>query len=329
MARKVVFLILPGSHLMDLSGPVQVFYEASQLGGQSYQLIYASLSPSVQTAQALNFAKLLVIEDLDLNTGDLLCIPGIDYQYFLAGKLDQAISEAKPWVHRQYAKGAFVASICSGALILAQMHLLRHRSCTTHWKCLDYLQQHFAHTKVARNRLYCFDQRICTSAGMTAGIDMSLALVERWDSPLVAARVAKEMVINIRRPELVDQENIYLDYRNHFNPDVYRAQEMLSNNLQTNFTVADLAREIHMSPRHLSRLFKDHTGNTIQAYRDKVRIKLGEKLLLHTEKSIKEIASDCGFRNTRQFTRLWNQHKDVAPTAFRTKEHNRTFKNQN
>jgi transcriptional regulator GlxA family with amidase domain len=197
------------------------------------------------------------------------------------------------------------------------MDLLDGIECTTHWKCLEYLRKQFKRTRVKENRIYCFNKGIFTSAGMTAGIDMALALVEQWDSPLVAARVAQEMVINVRRVDSVEQRNIFLDFKNHFNADVYKAQEILSADLNSDFTIDKLPSQLNMSGRHLSRLFKDHTGQTIQAYRDRVRLEYGEQLLMHSEKSVKEIAIACGFENSRQFIRLWKRYKGHTPGRFR------------
>ncbi|MCB0687571.1 MAG: helix-turn-helix transcriptional regulator, partial [Saprospiraceae bacterium] len=109
----------------------------------------------------------------------------------------------------------------------------------------------------------------------------------------------------------------FLDFKNHFNPEVYKAQEILSAKLSSGFTIDDLGKEMNMSPRQLSRLFKHHTGSTIQDYRDRVRITLGEQLLKYSEKSIKEIAIECGFENSRQFIRIWKKYHGVTPSHFR------------
>lgn len=308
---------MPQTHLLDLAGPAQVFYEATQLGGKRYQLIYAAAKSNLVLEQSASLANLVDFNSLALCAGDFVCVPGIDFRSFQSGNLDLSIGLVRPWLFRQKEKGVLLGSICSGALILAKAGLLDKVQCTTHWKCLDYLQQNFPKTKVQANRLYCFDQGVFTSAGMTAGIDMALALIEQWDNPLVAAKVAQEMVINIRRADSVEQRNLFLDFKNHFNADVYKAQNILAAKLSSTFTINDLAVEMHLSPRHLSRLFKNHTGTTIQAYRDRIRLDLAEQLLKYSEKSVKEIAIECGFENSRQFTRLWQKNKDFSPSRFR------------
>lgn len=315
--RNIVFLFFPKTHLLDLSGAAQVFYEAGQLGSHAFRLLFASAEDTVESEQGLFFARLTPLGELRLQKGDLICVPGIDFRRFSEGEMDEAIAKAKGWLQRQHENGVFIGSICSGALILAQMGLLDNVKCTTHWKCLPYARTRYPQAQFLDNRLYIFDKGIFTSAGMTAGIDMALALVEKWCSPLLAAKVAQEMVINVRRADTKEQKNIFLDFKNHFNADVYKAQETLANRLDAAFTVGDLAKTMNLSTRHLARLFKHHTGQTIQAYRDQLRLQHGEQLLLNTEMFVKEIAAACGFESTRQFIRLWKNKKEMTPEAFR------------
>lgn len=317
---RIVFLLFPKTHLLDLSGPAQVFYEANQISGQQrFQIIFAGAGETVRTEQGLVFANMIHPESLDLNTGDLICVPGFDFLSFKKGELDQAIRSQKDWLWQQRKKGVSIGSICSGALALAKSSLLDQVYCTTHWKCLPYAQEHFPKARFLDNRLYVFDKEIFTSAGMTAGIDMALALVDKWCSPLLAAKVAQEMVINVRRADTKDQQNIFLDFDNHFNAEVYRAQEILASRLDARFTVGDLAKMMNLSERHLARLFKRHTGQTIQAYRDRLRLQHGEQLLLNTEMFVKEIAVACGYESSRQFVRLWKKEKGVRPEGWRKK----------
>ncbi len=122
--------------------------------------------------------------------------------------MDEAIEKTKPWLWRQRENGVFVGSICSGALILAKMGLLDKVQCTTHWKCLPYARAQYPRAQFLDDRLYIFDKGMFTSAGMTAGVDMALALVEKWFSPLLAAKVAQEMVINVRRADTKEQKHL-------------------------------------------------------------------------------------------------------------------------
>ena len=315
---NVVFLLFPKCHLLDLSGPAQVFYEANQLGGgQRFRVQYAAAGASARTEQGPVLAELAEPCALQLEAGDFVCIPGFDFRSFAQGELQAPIQEMQAWVWEQRRKGVVLGSICSGALALAHLGLLDQIQCTTHWKCLAFARARYPRARFLDDRLYVLDKNTCTSAGMTAGIDMALGLVEKWCSPLLAAKVAQEMVINMRRPETQDQHNTFIDYDKHFNEDVYKAQEILASQLDVRFTVSDLAKRMNRSERHLARLFKHHTGQTIQDYRNRLRLQYGEQLLLHTEMFVKEIAAACGYESPRQFIRLWNSYKQVSPEAYR------------
>jgi transcriptional regulator GlxA family with amidase domain len=314
---NIVFLLFPDTHLLDMSGPAQVFYEANGQGKELFRLHFASQNKSLLTRQGLLFANLTNMEDLQLQRGDLICIPGIDLTRFCEGRMDDAIRDAKKWVRQQYKKGVCLSSICSGALILAEMGMLNGVRCTTHWKCLPYAKKRYPKAFFTDDILYAFDKDIFTSAGMTAGIDMALALVEKWTNPLLAAKIAREMVINIRRVETRSQQNIFLDFKNHFNADVYKAQEILADRLDASYTIRDLAKELNMSDRQLARLFKSHTRQTIQAYRENQRLEHGQQLLFNTELSVKQIAFQCGYESSRQFTRLWKNRKEATPLESR------------
>ncbi|TND10323.1 MAG: ftrA [Bacteroidetes bacterium] len=314
---QIVFLLFPKTHLLDLAGPAQVFYEANNLGNMQFRLHFVSVAGSVRSEQGLLFARLSRMEDLKLQKGDMICVPGIDFASFSKGEMDTSVQKAKNWLRQQYKQGIYLASICSGSLLLAEMGLLDGVKCTTHWKCIPYAKAEYPRARFVDKRLYIFDKGIFTSAGMTSGIDMALALVEKWINPLLAARVAQEMVINIRRSETSDQKNIFLDFKNHFNADVYKAQEILAGHPEPSYTIKDLAKELNLSARQLARLFKSHTKQTIQAYREKLRLDHGLQLLRHTELSVKEIALRCGYESARQFTRLWKKRTGETPVETR------------
>jgi transcriptional regulator GlxA family with amidase domain len=317
---NIVFLLFPKTHLLDLAGPAQVFYEANQISGQQhFRISFANTDRAVRSEQGLGFSDMTCPENFNLEKGDFVCVPGFDFLSFKNGELDAAILKQKNWLWQQRKRGVFLGSICSGAFVLAKLGLLDNVQCTTHWKCLPYAQSHFPKARWLDNRLYVFDKELFTSAGMTAGIDMALGLVDKWCSPLLAAKVAQEMVINVRRAETKDQKNIFLDFDNHFNAEVYRAQEILTSRLDARFTVSDLAQMINLSERHLARLFKRHTGQTIQAYRDRLRLQHGEQLLLNSEMFVKEIAVACGYESSRQFIRLWKKEKGFGPEGWRKK----------
>lgn len=313
----IVFMLYSKAHLLDLAGAAQVFYEANSFGTRKYQLHFVSLKESISTEQGLRFAGLRPPEAVPLRKQDMIVVVGVDFKSFVRGEMDAEIEQTASWVIKNYKKGVYLSSICSGALILAKMGLLNGTKCTIHWKCLDYARKKFPRVRFMDSQLYVFDKGIFTSGGMTCGIDMALALVEKWSNPLVSAEIAQEMVINMRRAETQNQKNTFLDFKNHFNPEVYKAQQLLANNLQSSYTLTHLAADLHMSVRQISRLFKHHTGESIQSIRHKLRLERGEHLLRNTELTLKEIAGQCGYQSPRQFSRIWKAYYGGAPRSQR------------
>ena len=159
---------------MDLAGPVQVFYEASKLGAAPYRVRYCGVGDQVMSEQGLALSRLEPFESIRLKKGDFIFIPGIDFRSFTEGLLTNDIKTISPWLRDNLAKGVQVASVCSGALVLAASGLLDRKKCTSHWKCIDYMTQNFPMANVQTDTLYVQDGNIFSSAGMTSGIDMAL-----------------------------------------------------------------------------------------------------------------------------------------------------------
>ena len=315
--RRICFLVLPNVHLLDLSGPVQVFYEASQLGSQPYQLIYGGLRKQIQSQQGLMLGDLQLLEDLDLKAGDFIFIPGIDFRSFSEGKLKKDLKEIKPWLRQQYENGISIASICSGALILAETGILDGRRCTSHWKCIDYIKTHYPQVNIQTDQLFVRDRNIYSSAGMTTGIDLSLSILEDQQGPLLSARVAREIVIYMRRNNTDSQETIYLDYKTHYNPSVHKVQDHIISHPSKNFTLEELASVGNTSVRNLTRLFRTATGHSIVEFKNVIKLELARTLIKNPEYTLERIAALCGFQNARQLRRIWVKKSGKPPKSFR------------
>ncbi|MDX1940980.1 MAG: helix-turn-helix domain-containing protein [Saprospiraceae bacterium] len=318
LQRRIIVLLFEKVHLMDIAGPIQVFYEARNLCKVSLQITFAAANSKVISEQGLVFCELKPLENIEIQASDLICIPGIDFKVFQTKQLHKCFQDAATWVRQAYVQGASISTICSGSLILAEMGLLDYRKCTCHWKCLDYFQTHYPTARLQGAKIYTEDRRIYTSAGMAAGIDMALYLLEKWYGAFVVARVAQEMVVSYRREGERVQEGVFSNIHQHFHPDINKIQELLLNHPEENYTLDMLAAKVNKSPRHLTRLFKEHTGKTIQAYKTEVRLEYGKSLLQNNQLSIEEIAQRCGFENARQFRRIWKATYGVSPKTFRT-----------
>lgn len=315
--RTICFLLLDQVHLLDLSGPVQVFYEASNLGASQYQILYCSTRRQVTSEQGLLLSNLNLYSTLHLKPGDFIFIPGIKFKSFIDGKLDDDIRRITPWLKEQQAQGIQIASVCSGALVLAACGLLNGKKCTSHWRCIDYMKQHFPLISVQTDRLYVQDGNTFTSAGMTSGIDMALSILEDHHGPVLPAKVAREIVVFLRRNNTDSQQTIYLDYRTHFNPSIHLVQDYIISHPSKNPGLEELASIGNTSVRSLTRTFKKATGHTIIEFKNAVKVELARTLIHNKAYTMEKISSLCGFQSVRHFRRIWGKHVGTTLTSFR------------
>lgn len=312
---QLIFVVPPYVHVLDLMGPVQVFYEAAEYGAP-YRLVYCSLGKPVTSSSGLNFGPLSLFADVETQPGDYIFLPGMDMAYLRSSAFKQETAFFD-WLRQQHKKGVHLCSVCTGAFMLAQAGLLNGRKCTTHWKRLEELQSTYPRLAVQQDRLFIKDAGIYTSAGITAGIDLALAIVEEHQGPLFATKIARELVVYFRRGEGHSQKSVYLDYRNHMNVAIHRMQDWLIANLEANASLEDLAEIVGMSTRNLTRTFRKETGTTINAYTTLLRLELANTLLYDPGITMDAIAAKCGFRDARQLRRIWKK-SDSVPTIKRS-----------
>lgn len=306
---NVVFLLLPEVEILDLAGPLQAFHEANR-PRQRYSVRLCSTRDRICTDQGLWLSDLEALPAV--GAGDLVVVPGMPYR--VTERLERA---AVRWLKMSHAAGAHIASICTGAFVLGEAGLLDDRRCTTHWSRTNELQRRFPRAKLLTNRLFVTDGDVTTSAGIASGIDMALALIERAYGPLAAAEVAREMVVYIRRDGSDAQQSVYLDYRAHLHPGIHRVQDRLTHEPAKRYTLGELADVASMSPRHLTRLFRQTTGISVHDYATRIRLELARTLLHDPMMTMDAIAARCGFDSARQFRRVWGRVLGGAPSAAR------------
>jgi len=306
---RVFFLILPHVHALDLAGPVQVFYEANGFGAD-YRLKFCATEPRVRMAQGLTLADLEPLSHA--GKGETVIIPGID-----SSTLDHLEHVPSSWLRDAHQAGARIASICSGAFVLAHAGLLDGRECTTHFKVTERLERHYPEARVLRNRLFVKDGSVITSAGVASGIDMALSLVEDDLGPRTAAQVAREIVVYLRREGSSEQGSVYLKYRTHMNAGVHRVQDYLIGHPERSPSIDDLARIAFMSRRNLTRAFRRATGVTLKQFANELKLEVAANLLHDPDMSIESVASRCGFRNARQLRRLCRGTLGISPSVWK------------
>jgi len=300
--RKLAFIIPPAVELLDLAGPVQVFTEAKFYGFEADIEFYQYRETPVSTS-GLGFGKIENYKNAKLKEGDFVFMPGMNFEYVnsIAFKAERAFFN---WLKECSEKKITVCSICNGAFALGHAGLLKNTECTTHWRRVSELQTQFPQAKVVADILYVKSNDIYTSAGISAGIDLALAILESFKGALFTHKVARGLVVYHRRSGRHKQQSIYLDYRNHINPQIHEVQDYLIDNLSKENSIESLAALVGMSPRNLARVFKEKTGSTVLEYLTLLRKEYANTMLNNPEYTIEYIASKCGYKTARQLQRI-------------------------
>ncbi|MEO8174240.1 MAG: DJ-1/PfpI family protein [Sediminibacterium sp.] len=300
--KKFAFIIPPFIEILDLAGPLQVFTEA-KFYGYDLCLEYYSYQNEITSTSGLPFSNINNYKEAKLGEGDFIFIPGMDNKYVSSMKF-KAERSFFNWLKECADKKIFVCSICNGAFALGHAGLLKDTECTTHWRRIEELQAEFPTAKVISDILFKKSNNVYTSAGISAGIDLALAILEELKGALFTHKVARGLVVYHRRSNNHTQHSIYVDYRNHINPNIHVVQDHLIDNLSDENTIEDLASLVSMSPRNLSRVFKDKTGTTILEYLSMLRLEFAKTMLNNPEYTIEYIATKCGFKTARQLQRI-------------------------
>lgn len=305
----VVFVLLPGVHLLDLAGPAQAFYTAGDFGHR-YDLRYVSGAPPsgssgadagvVTSAQGLPLAA--ETEWPALAADDLVVIPGwrVDDDPAAWPRLGEPLRER---LREHHAAGGTVASVCAGADALGQVGLLDGRRCTTHHAVQDALAARHPRAHVVRDVLFTTDDGVVTSAGIASGIDLSLHLLAMRHGPALAARVAREMVVYARRNGTEPQASAMLRRRSHVDDTVHRVQDRIDEQFARTLPLADLAAQAGVADRTLTRLFTRATGVTPLRYQQQLRLERAEHLIGHGA-TVESAAHTVGFQDPRMLRRL-------------------------
>jgi transcriptional regulator GlxA family with amidase domain len=306
--RKLAFIIPPSVEILDLAGPLQVFTEA-RFYGFEVSMEYFRLTEDPVSTSGIGFTNANHFNSARLKEGDFIFVPGMDFEYVNSFQF-KAQKEFFRWLKEWSDNGVTVCSICNGAFALGYAGLLQDTECTTHWRRVKALQDLFPSARVLADILYVKSNNVYTSAGISAGIDLALAILEELKGPLFTHKVARGLVVYHRRSGRHKQQSVYLDYRNHINPQVHEVQDYLIENLSKDNDISTLAAIAGMSPRNLSRVFKEKTGSTILEYLTLLRIELASTMLNNPEYTLEYIASRCGFKTARQLQRILKK-KDV------------------
>ncbi|WP_370145253.1 GlxA family transcriptional regulator [Streptacidiphilus sp. EB129] len=296
----VLFLLVPGVHLLDLAGPAQVFSSAAD-HGYPYTLGYVAERQLVPSAQGAVLQA--GTEWPDLAVGDLILVPGWRVDGPAAMPPGLIGPEPVRRLREHHAAGGTVASVCAGAEALGRAGLLDGRRCTTHHDLQDDLARNHPRATVVRDVLFTEDDRVVTSAGIASGIDLALHLVATAHGPAAAARVARDMVVYARRNGHEPQQSAMFRYRSHLDDTVHRAQDLIDDHYDSRLPLAELATRVGVSDRTLTRMFTRATGLTPLRYQQTLRLERAEHLIAHGA-TVERAAHTVGFEDPRMLRRL-------------------------
>ena len=306
MPQTVLFLILPGVMALDLTGPA----ETLRLAGDCFALRYIGPQESVVSSTQMTIAGIEPLPEA-LPSDCLLVVPGVcDSAIWFATPQAET---ARRWLQRQQpllrARQLSLICVCSGALLAAQAGLLDGVQCTTHHEVLSRLKAAAPAALVKENRVFVDDDNIWTSAGITAGIDLSLHLINRLCGAQTALEVAREMVVWFRRSGDDPQLSPWLRYRNHLHPAIHRAQDVMIAHPERGWSLEDLAARVHVSGRHLARLFRQHLGISVREYHEQLRLGIARQRQQQGE-GAEKAALAAGFSSARQLRRARDRWRD-------------------
>lgn len=313
-----VFVVLPPQTLLlDVAGPLEVLRYANELQ-QKMRFVcrYISAEPQQTTTIGLGLCGLEPLPEA-LPPNALILISGSSSLAQQQWEIERERRALSDWLRHIVRPDTTIVSICSGALIAAQAGLFDGHSCTTHAHCIADLKRIAPLALVHENRLFVEDRKRFSSAGISTGIDLTLHLVSALVGPEIAARIAQIMVVYLRRTAHDPQISPWLSGRNHIHPSIHRAQDAIVENPADDWTLARLADIAHLSQRHLSRLFREQTGLSVVDYVNLIRVTLARDIISQSRLDIEAVAERSGFASARHLRRIWQQHHEKPPTAFR------------
>lgn len=313
MTREVTFLLYDGFAATDAVGPADVFTAANDVARAShYRTRYVSPNGRVTATNGMRLETALLE---DAGEVDMLMIPGAEREPLR--RLFRT-PEVLPWVVRVAERAERVCSVCSGAFVLAAAGLLDGRRATTHWRGLERLAAAFPKILLERQALYVEDGKFWTSAGVTSGVDMALALVERDHGRPLAMAVAREMVLFLVRPGGQAQFSAPLDLQEKAaNSELSALPYWLESRLAEGVSVAAMAGAMSMSERNFHRRCVAAFGMTPNALLQRLRLERARLLLEHGSLALKDVAVQSGLGDVSAMGKLFRQHLGVTPGDYR------------
>src|SRR5215475_9817940 len=297
-ARRIGIVAFPGSQILDIAGPLAVFAEANQFLHNNFNANHAAYQIELISTESDRLVDCYCGVNITAQT-DFRSVRGAFDTLLIAGGYGgvhvEKIAGFLPWLRKTSKAARRIGSVCGGAFALAAAGLLDGRRATTHWHFCRQMAERFPAVRFDPDPIFICDGNVYTSAGVTAGIDLSLALVEEdWGAEL-ALLVARALVVFLRRPGSQSQFSASLSLQASDRAPMRDLQAWILNNLSEPLTVEQMADQVGMSPRNFARVFAEQTGVTPARFATQVRVETARRRLEESSQSIELIAEECGF----------------------------------
>jgi transcriptional regulator GlxA family with amidase domain len=312
--RQILVLAVEGCQSLDVLGPVEVFHCASRFVPGAYRL---------QVVAPTGAGMVTMSNGVRLGVAPLPERPPAHDTLLVAGGRGtrEAVGDAAlvAWVAHASSRADRTAAVCTGAFLLAAAGLLDGRRATTHWRYCEALARRYAQVDVDPDPVFVRDGPVWTSAGVTAGIDLALALVEDDLGAAVALAAARELVVFLKRPGGQSQFSSTLSAQQAARPALRGLQSWIAGHLGEDLSVPALAQRAHMSERSFARAFVREVGQTPAAYVEALRVEHARVLLQDGARSLEGVALSCGFASAEVLRRAFRRRVGVSPAEYRAR----------
>ncbi|MFI9722610.1 GlxA family transcriptional regulator [Streptomyces sp. NPDC052396] len=307
--HSVLIVLYDQVQSLDVTGPLEVFTRAAREAGDAgaYRVRTASVDGGpVRTNSGLRMLPDAALDDCPVP--DVLLVPG-------------GSAEPDPrlvaWLRAHGPRAGRLVAVCTGAFPLAAAGLLDGRRATTHWAYCARLAERYPGVRVEEEPIYVRDGKVATSAGVTAGIDLALALVEEDLGREVALAVARHLVVFLRRPGNQRQFSAQLAAQTAQRPALREVQHWITEHPEADLSVPALAAQAGLSPRHFARAFRSEVGQSPGRYVDSVRLEAARRLLEDTAESVEHISRACGYGTPEAMRRAFLRALGTGPAEYR------------
>jgi transcriptional regulator GlxA family with amidase domain len=318
--KHLTILVPKGqNNLSSIIGTYKVFKKANeyrvQLGKKEvFKVELAGLSKTVNFHDGL-FAVKPHAHIADVKKTDLIIIPAIGKNFSACLSANKELIQ---WVHDQHVKGAEVASICTGAFILASTGLLTGRSCSTHWVVEETFRKMFPHVKLEAGKLITDEKGIYTNGGAFSFLNLLIYLVEKYYDRQTAIYCAKIFQVDIDRNSQC-AFTIFSTQKDHQDELIKKAQDLIERSRDENLSFQEIADRLAISRRNFDRRFSNATGFTPREYRQRVKVELAKKAFESSRKQIHEVMYDVGYSDRKAFREAFRSITGLTPLEYRSK----------